>query len=106
MHPWNFVSGRVGHEVKEEGVFIHHSRIGVEFRHLMGFVEIAMRVALQDEVAHDFLVTAMVPEIRRAVFQRKAIRILQDLLGPWRILKKEDASIVGGNASSEILANM
>jgi len=80
VHPWNFVARRVGHEMQEKGVFIHHSRVGIEFRHLMGFVEIALRVALQDDVAHDFLVTAMVPEIRRAFFQGEAIRILQDLL--------------------------
>ena len=80
MHPWDFVTGRVSHEVQEKGVLVHHSRVGIEFDHLMGFVEFAMRVALQDDVAHDLLVTAMVPEIRRAFFQREAIRILQDLL--------------------------
>ena len=79
-HPWDFVAGRVGHEMQEKGVFIHHSRISVKFGHLMGFVEFAMRVSLQDEVSHDLLVTAVVPEIRRAFFKREAIRILQDLL--------------------------
>jgi hypothetical protein len=106
MHPWDFVAGRVSHEVQEEGVFIHHSRISVKFGHLMGFVEFAMRLALQDDVAHDLLVTAVVPEVRRAVFQREAIRILQDLLGPWRIFEKKDASILRRNALGKILANM
>ncbi len=69
MHPWDFVARRIGHEVEQEGVFIHHPRVSVEFGHLMGFVEFALRVASQDDVAHDLLVTAMVPEIRRAVFQ-------------------------------------
>ena len=76
MHPWNFVSGRISHEVQEEGIFIRHSRVGVEFGHLMGFVEFPIGVALQDDVAHHLLVTAMVPEVRRAFFQREAIRIL------------------------------
>jgi len=106
MHPWDFVTRRVGHEVEKEGVFIHHSRIGVEFRHLMGLVEFALRVALVDDVTHDLLVTAMVPEIRRAFFQREAIRILQDLLGPWRVLKTEDASIVRGNSFRKIFTDM
>ncbi len=80
VHPRDFVTGRVSHEVEKKGVFIHHSRVGVEFGHLMSFVEFAMGVALQDDVAHHFLVTAVVPEIRRAFVQREAIRILQDLL--------------------------
>ena len=80
MHPGNLVSGRVSHEVQEECFFIHHSRVGIEFGHLMGFVEFALRVALPDDVTHDLLVTAMVPEVGRAFFQREAIRILQDLL--------------------------
>ena len=73
VHPWDFVSRRVGHEVEKECFFIHHSRISVKFGHIVGFVEFAMRVALQDDVTHDLLVTAMVPEVGRAVINREVI---------------------------------
>ena len=73
MHPWDFVTRRVGHEVEQQGVFIHHSRVGIEFGHLMGFVEFALRVALPDDATHDLLVTAMVPEVGRAVINREVI---------------------------------
>ena len=87
VHPWDFVAGRVGHEVQEEGFFIHETRIRIEDRHLVCFVEFTCRVGFQNQITKHLLVTAMGPEVGRAVCNRKVIPLLEQIENKWGVFE-------------------
>ena len=106
VHPGDLVAGRVSHEVQEEGVFIHETRISIEDRHLMGFVEFAMRVALLNQVAQDSLVASMIPESFWFVLESKSIPILKKLASPRVVFRKNNSRVIGRCSSGQIARNM
>ena len=91
MHPWDFVAGRVGHEVEQEGAFIHEARISIEDRHLVGFVELTCWIALENQITKNFLVATVVPEVERAVFNREVIPVFEQIENKWGVFEQDDA---------------
>ena len=91
VHPRDFVTGRVSHEVEKKGVFIHHSRVGIEFGHLMGFVEFNGGVALQNQITKHLLVATMVPEVERAVLNREVIPVFKQIENKWAVFEQDHA---------------